>query len=155
MPELKRVLLVEDDEPKWTALYKCLNSNFPSFDVHLERSLQGAVRFVRGNAVDLVLLDMTLPNFETGADEPGGMAHSFGGEEFLRQMDRFDITTPVIVITQFEMFSAANQTLRLPELDNRLRSEFGDVYKGAIYYNAAIHDWEKQLVKAMHKVLGG
>jgi CheY-like chemotaxis protein len=155
MEKIPKILVVEDDDPKWTALKKCLSTNFPQAEVILERSLQSGVRFIRSSAADLILLDMTLPNFDTGIDEPGGVTHSFGGQEFLRQMDRFDVRTPVIVVTQFETFSATNQTLRLPELDQQLKAEHGSVYMGAIYYNAAIQDWESKLVQAMNSILGG
>ena len=46
-----------------------------------------------------------------GPDEPGGQTHIFGGQESLRQMDRFDIVLPVIVVTQFEAFVAPNTIL--------------------------------------------
>jgi hypothetical protein len=107
---------------------------------------------IRKDPPALVLLDMTLPNYDADFDEPGGQTHIFGGREFLRQMDRFDIVIPVIVVTQFETDKGTTE-IGLNELDAELRAEHGTVYKGSIYYHAAIHGWEELLEASMKRVL--
>lgn len=94
---------------------------------------------------DLLLLDMTIPNYDPGPDEPGGQTFAFGGRELLRQLDRFDIVLPVIIVTQFETFGKPPYTIGLAELDAEMRDEHASVYKGVVYYNAAIHGWKEQL----------
>ena len=141
-------LLVEDDENKGIQLSKFVSETYPRVNLMLARSLQSGVRHIRHNYVDLVLLDMTLPNYDASPDEPGGgMTHSFGGREFLKQMERFDIRTPVIVVTQFETFGKAPQTLDLKELDAQLREQHSQIYGGAVYYHASIHEWRDDLKK--------
>ena len=142
-----KVLLIEDDENKRLQLSEFVRDTLPNSDLRVERSLQSGLRSIRKFPPDLILLDMTIPNYDTGPDEPGGQTHIFGGRELLRQMDRFDISIPVIVITQFETFGKPPQTMRLADLDAQLREQHKEVYKGAIYYHAAIHGWKEQLAQ--------
>ena len=141
-----RLLIVEDDENKSVQLDRFVRQSYPNAELRATRSLQAGVRCIRTERFDLVLLDMTLPNYEAGPDEPGGgTTHSFGGREFLKQMARFDVRTPVVVVTQFETFGKAPQSLNLSELDAQLRSEHAAVYMGAVYYHASIHGWRETL----------
>jgi CheY-like chemotaxis protein len=140
------ILIVEDDENKGEQLQRFLRSTYPAVELKLAKSLNSAVRFVKEYTPSLIILDMTLPSYDPSSDEPGGgAAQSFGGREFLRQMDRFDIDVPVIVFTQFETFGKPPQQMGLPELDKQLQAEHGNVYRGAVYYHASIESWEAPL----------
>jgi CheY-like chemotaxis protein len=148
------ILIVEDDENKGDQLQRFLREIYPERGMHLVKSLQSAVRYVRSQKPSLILLDMTLPNYDASPDEPGGgTTHSFGGREFLRQMDRFDIQIPVIVFTQFETFGKSSQQTDLRELDSQLRLEHKDVYRGAVYYHASIGSWKDQLKQMICQIL--
>lgn len=139
-------LIVEDDENKGEQLQRFLRQEFAAVELNLAKSLNSAVRFVKAKLPSLIILDMTLPNYDPSSEEPGGgAAHSFGGREFLRQMDRFDVNVPVIVFTQFETFGRPPQQMGLPELDKQLREEHPSIYRGSVYYHASIRSWETQL----------
>ena len=88
---------------------------------------------------------MTLPNFDPTPDDPGGKTHNFGGREFLKQLERFDIKVPVIVVTQFTTFGRGAQTIGLADLDKELRTSFQPNYRGSVYYHASIHRWKEEL----------
>jgi CheY-like chemotaxis protein len=142
-------LIVEDDENKRLQLKQFLEDLRPSATCRIARSLQSGIRALKETSPDVVILDMTLPNFDTGPDEPGGQIYPLGGREFLEQMARFDIMVPVIVVTQFETFGKGSRQLNIETLDHQLRRDFGDVYKGTVYYHAAIHGWKEQLAKSV------
>lgn len=148
------ILIVEDDENKGAQISSFLRTEFPSAVLTLCRSLQSGLRSVRGALPDLVLLDMTIPNYDPGPDEPGGQTHPFGGREFLRQLDRFDIILPVIIVTQFETFGKFPNAIGLEQLDAEMRSEHSRVYRGAVYYNAAVHGWKSQLRSLIQSTTG-
>lgn len=144
---IMKVLLVEDDENKRSQIEGFLNSSFPGIELEQAKSLQAGVRKIRSCNFDLVLLDMTLPNYDPSPDEPsGGSTHSFGGREFLKQSSRFGITTPVIVVTQFETFGKPPATTNLEELNGALHRDFGATYRGAVYYHPAIVGWRQELL---------
>ena len=150
-----RVLLVEDDENKRAQISSFLAELFPALSVVIERSLQSGLRRLRKELPDLILLDMTLPNYDPGPDEPGGEPHIFGGREFLRQMDRFDIRVPVVVVTQFGTFGSGSNARNLKDVDAELRGSHPEIYRGAIYYNAAIQGWKDELRTCIEGIIGG
>jgi CheY-like chemotaxis protein len=148
-----RILLIEDDENKRSALEAFIGSQIPQAELDEAKSLQAGVRRARTSEYDLVILDMTLPNYDPSPDEPGGgTIHSFGGREFLKQMDRFQIATPVVVVTQFEKFGKPPATTNLEELDQSLRTDFAATYRGAVYYHAAIVGWQQELTELIDAI---
>jgi CheY-like chemotaxis protein len=148
------VLIVEDDENKGVQFSHFMRETFSPIQIKLEKSLQGGLRAIRKERPDLVLLDMTLPNYDPGPDETGGITHIFGGREFLRQMDRFDIDVPVIVVTQFETFGKSPNVMGLRELDQQLRNEHAAVYRGAVYYHASLRAWKDELRRLVSSATG-
>jgi CheY-like chemotaxis protein len=144
---VKSILVIEDDENKRAQLCKLIAEILAEVEVRTAKSLQSGIREVRLRTPTLVLLDMTLPNFDPTAEDPGGQTHSFGGREFLRQLDRFDIRVPVIVVTQFIKIGKGNQAVDFSDLDAQLRAEYSPNYVGAVYYHAGIRGWKQELSK--------
>lgn len=141
-----RILFIEDDENKRRRVLQFLREKDSEIYVLQANSLQSGVKLLKESKLDLIILDMTLPNFDVGPDEPvGGVTHSFGGREFLKQVKRLRVTTPVVVVTQFETFGRSGQEIGVGELDSRLKDEFGEVYLGAVYYHPSINDWKQVL----------
>jgi CheY-like chemotaxis protein len=147
------ILIVEDDGNKLTQLTGFLQERFQSVELRTARSLQGGVKHIRSLVPNLVLLDMTLPNFDATPDDAGGQTHNFGGREFLKQLDRFDITVPVIVVTQFITFGRGSQTIELEDLDKELRASFSPNYVGCVYYHTSIEKWKDELHKLLEAYL--
>jgi CheY-like chemotaxis protein len=142
---MSSILVIEDDGNKLSQICTFLNEHFQSVELRTARSLQSGIKQVRASTPDLILLDMTLPNFDATPDDPGGQTHNFGGKEFLKQLDRFDFRVPVIVVTQFITFGRGPQTIKLEDLDKDLRASFSPNYVGAVYYHASLHRWKEEL----------
>ncbi|KWS41804.1 response regulator [Pseudomonas syringae] len=139
------ILIVEDDENKRIQLSQFLQAVIPNEDVQLQRSLQSGVKKIRQQTFDFIILDMTLPQYDLSPDEPSDDTHIFGGQEFLAQMERFDVRTPVVVFTQFEVFGKPPNEMNLESLDLKLKAEYPGVYKGVVYYHSSINSWKQQL----------
>jgi DNA-binding NtrC family response regulator len=148
-----RILIVEDDNNKRLQLLQLLKDQLPASEIVLSRSLQSGIRVLRTDILQLVILDMTLPNFDPGPDESGGSTHAFGGRDFLDQMERFQIVTPVIVVTQFESFGVGSELMSIQQLDAQLKKEYGEVYRGIVYYHAAIQGWKNDLSELIGRSL--
>ncbi len=146
-----RILVVEDDENKRTQLLQFLGGAVPDGAFTIARSLNSGVRQIRQQCFDLVILDMTLPNYDASPDEPADDTHIFGGREFLSQMERFDIITPVVVFTQFEVFGKTPSEMKIEDLDRELKEEFTESYKGTVYYHASLDSWKSQLIYFLAK----
>lgn len=150
---MKKLLIVEDDENKRAQLLQFIKGSVRDTEIAVERSLNSGIKRIRLESFDLIILDMTLPTYDASPDEPSDDTHIFGGREFLSQMDRFDVATPVIVFTQFELFGKAPKVMRIEDLDRELMSEFSEKYLGAIYYHASLDGWKIQL-KSILKDIG-
>jgi CheY-like chemotaxis protein len=148
-----RVLFVEDDDFKRTRVTEVLTNRILGLELEIARSLQSGLRRMRGGGYSLIILDITLPNYDPGPNEPGGKPQLFGGREFLRQMDRFDIRTPVIVVTQFAVFDSGTGVVTLEDLDLELRHAHTVTYRGCVYYNNAIQGWKESLNVLLSGVL--
>jgi DNA-binding response OmpR family regulator len=143
-----KILLVEDDDNKRMQLEQFVREAWPDVQVDTARSLQSGLSAIRNTAgADLVLLDMTLPTYDIGPDEAGGSTHAYGGREFLKELRRFKLRLPVIVVTQFGAFGSGPEMTTLKALDAELGSEFSANYFGYVYYHATIESWKPQLKK--------
>jgi CheY-like chemotaxis protein len=146
------VLLVEDDENKRSQILTLLGQGQETYSIESARSLQAGVKSMQGKKPDVVLLDMTLPNYDVGPDESGGQTKPFGGRDFLRRMSWHHIRVPVIVVTQFETFGKGAEAMTLGTLDEELRAHYPDVYRGTVYYHAASSAWKDQLLTLLQRV---
>lgn len=141
-----RLLLVEDDDNKRREIEAFASARADVDHISLARSLHGGRRSLQADSFDLVILDMTLPNYDVTAEEPGGgSVHNFGGRKLLRYMDRLELATPVVVVTQFELFIGGGGPMDIDELNNRLASSFKTIYMGIVYYHASLTRWRVDL----------
>ena len=148
-----KVLIVEDDEFKGRRIEQAVRSIQPGCELQLERSVNSGLRSIIDLRPDLVLLDMSLTTFDVGPSEPGGRPQNFGGMEILRQMERLNVTTPVIVITQHERFVTGGGEVHLSTIQAELNEQHSTVFKGLIYYNSASGSWERKLRFLINKTL--
>lgn len=70
---------------------------------------------------------------------------SYGGRDILNEMKRKNISIPTVVVTQFNVFSEGKSQMDQLQLDNLLREEHQNIYKGMVYYNAQNLDWKANL----------
>lgn len=146
-----KILLVEDDENKRKHVQEFLQSRYPSDSVEFATSLMSGVRQANQLRPDVILLDMTLPNYDLREGETGGGMHAFGGVELIKQLRRHKIPSRVIVITQFETFGLPPNLKDLAELDAQLLDMYGPQYLGAVYYHASRADWVQKLEDLMQE----
>ena len=138
------ILLIEDDENKRNHLRQYLATEFPGVKVEIARSYRSGLEKLT-LLPDLLLLDMTLPNFDPGPDETGGQTHRFGGRDILRQIDRKRLRIPVVVVTQFERFEGREGLIELKDLDKQLKRDHKSNYRGVVYYHPSSAGWRERL----------
>lgn len=147
-----RIAVVEDDAFKRDKLVEATKEVIPQAIFSFAKSYKSGLRLAVSQDHDLVLLDMTLPSFDITEEADGGPPLVYGGREILRQMARRRIEKPVILVTQFEQFEAANDALSLAELTDELREEYGHLLLATIYYNPTQSSWRDHLRTALEQV---
>jgi DNA-binding NarL/FixJ family response regulator len=140
-----RVLIVEDDDLKREGLLKVVIDKLGVVDVAQGTSFQSGLREVVQKVPDLILLDMSIPTFGHTRMESGGRVRPFGGYDFLFELDRREITTRVIVVTQFDSFGSGDEVQTLKEVSARMKIEFPELFVGAVFYQASESSWKREL----------
>lgn len=143
------ILLIEDDQLKAETIMLFVVSQVAAAQIKHVRSFQSGLEALLTAPPDLVLLDMTLPQFDLSDGEGGDDTRHYGGRDILSEMSRADMGTPAIVVTQFDTFGKGNDVLTLSELDRSLRVEFRVNYLGAVFYNASESSWREKLRKLL------
>jgi len=141
-----KILIVEDQKDKSDDITKFFDSFFiDKLEIHVKQSLRSGLKeLLTIKDFDLIVLDMSMPNFDPGPEDPiGGTPESFAGKEFLAQMDLREISTPVVVVTQYATFVKGQ--IDLEELDFLFKHEYPNFYYGSVYYSSADKEWQKQL----------
>lgn len=149
---MSTVLIVEDDEDKAERLSEYIQAQYVVRDLKLARSLQSGLRSALAGTFDLMLLDMTMTNYDRSLSEDGGRPHHFAGREILRRLQREEVHVPAIVVTQLGRFGEEAEQVTLSELKEELSQRFED-YLGTVHYQSNFDDWKDQLIQLIDQRL--
>lgn len=141
-----KVLVAEDDETKREKILGLLIEHYPEWVIIEARSFQSGLRAVEDDEPDLIILDMTMRNYDKSIDEDGGKPHHFAGREILRQMKREGIYKPSIIMTQFDEFGDEGNKTTLEQLKQELEKRFPS-YRGTVRFRHNIDSWKQELLK--------
>ncbi|MCK9617005.1 MAG: hypothetical protein M0R21_04130 [Lentimicrobiaceae bacterium] len=142
-----KVLFIEDNEHKIKQVLLFFEINFPTIEVVLRKSYNSGLReLIKKNDFDLILLDMSLPNYDILPGESGGDFEKYAGKYLLNEMYRREIDTKVLVITMY-----------LNYVDEEFTSELKDSfpnYLGVVYFNIKEPDgWKNEISSIIEKLV--
>jgi CheY-like chemotaxis protein len=141
-----KILIIEDYQPKIEELTNLIEENFEEVEIIVAHSYNSGLRELirNGNSYKLVLLDMSMPNYDIKVEEGGGGEPlPKAGELLLREIDRRDIETEVIIVTMYEHFEGGDSLTGLHQSFQRL---FSKHYKGYVIYNSSETLWKDNLL---------
>ncbi|MCC5084769.1 hypothetical protein [Xanthomonas campestris] len=149
-----KILLVEDDDVKGGEIMSFLNEEYCGVIVTWKKSFHGALReLVNFFELDLMILDMSLPNHDAAAGDLSGTEH-FAGRDLLKQMKFRDIRLPTIVVTMFDSFGEGVNAVSFDELGETMADEFPENFAGLVYYSLAQVGWRASLGGLIDGVIG-
>ena len=148
-----KILIAEDDEDKLNDLSEFFKQRYAECLVTAAKSLQSSLESIFCDEFDLIILDMTMPNFDRTITDDGGRPHAFAGREILRQMKREGVRTPVIVATHFHRFGSEDDYTTLDQLRGELESRFPN-YQGTVQYRGNIDQWKNELEAMISRAIG-
>jgi CheY-like chemotaxis protein len=146
-----KILIVEDNQSKLDHITNFIRSKFDNSFVSNRRSFQTGLKEIQDVTYDIILLDMSMPTYDISPTEAGGAKKTFAGMDILRQMQRKGITTPVLIVTQFDIFGDGENSILLTELKSQLSEKFPAIYLGTVYYNTGV-SWESELENYLSKL---
>lgn len=147
-----RLLIIEDDENKLEQVRDAVVSLLPGSEISFAKSYQSGLRALIARPTDVVILDMTLPTFDRGFQEPGGRTRPFAGREIIEQLDRRGIATNIVVVSGFEILGEGAATMSLRALDKQLAVNFTHLYRGFVYYSPSEIGWRDKLGAVLSKI---
>lgn len=136
-----RLIIIEDDSNKLKAILSHLQK-YKDIEISTYASYQSGLRAILLNKFDLLLLDMSMPAYDTGRPLP------LAGRDILFLLKRKKITLKTIIITQYENFDGTS----LNSLHINLNDEFPNNYLGYVYYNVTQDSWKQTLDSFFLKV---
>jgi hypothetical protein len=148
-----KILIIEDDINKLGNIMALLRDKFAQCDLVERHSYQAGLKTALLENPDILVLDMTMSTYNEIGGDSGGRERRYAGQQILRYLRRKKIKCNALVITQFEHFGEGNYQVTLKELDQRLSTEFGNMYHGAIFYQAGGTAWMTRLTELLNKLL--
>jgi len=149
-----KFVLIEDDDDKLRKILDFLESEYPGVEVSVARSFASGLRAVISSQgkIDLVLLDMSFPNYDVSPAEPsGGNPEHFAGRELLAQMRLRGIDIPSIVITMFDSFGEKGSKMSLEQLKSELHQKYRPPYRDTVYYDSRQEGWRSALKESINR----
>lgn len=148
---MKNILIIEDNATKLQHIKDFCTNYVQESSLTDRQSYNTAQQEVifHGSEYDIILLDVSMNTYDTKKDD-NGEQEPLAGANILRFMKLRHIMTPVIVVTMYESFVDG---VRINALDERFKKQYGDIYKGFVYYNLKNEDWKEELLAKLNDIL--
>ncbi len=140
-----KVLIIEDSDYKIQSIQGLLKGLALDENIRVAKAFQSGKRALKEFRPDLVLLDMTLPTSESPDGRLEGRMRIFGGRELLAEMEFLDITSKVIIVTQFDHFGEPPYAVDLMTLLDQLKFKYPNFFLGGVYYSNIDSKWQSEL----------
>ena len=141
-----KILFIEDNPQKLKEIQNFISKKFSNFEIIVRKSYNSGLReLITNDSYSLILLDMSLPNYDIEPGESGGDFEKYAGKYLLNEMYRRDIDTEVIIITMYPNYVDE-------EFSSELKDNFPN-YLGVIYYNIKEPDgWKNELFTKLNNL---
>lgn len=144
-----RILIVEDDNYKFSALNCWLKIEYQDVDVDIKKSYRDGCISALKDDFDLLILDMALPARSQLSGSTGETIVN-GGELIIRELLDEQIGFMAVILTQYETFNGET----IEAIDQRLKQMCGNNFLGCICYNSQDDSWKNNLKMIIDDVKG-
>lgn len=144
-----QILLVEDDPFKQRPIQAAILEVHPKASIHLARSVQQAVKMLRANAYDRVVLDIALPSHESRAGGAQPISQPSGGIEVLLELAYDERTDPVVIVTQYPEIEYNNRFHPLAKARNALMAAIPATIMAVVHFTPQHDGWRDKFKEAL------
>lgn len=142
-----KILIVEDDAFKAEDIKCVILKEFRDCSIKIAKSFQSGCEVSLAEAFDLLILDMSIPNFDICSEDQGGETLKNGGELIMRELVDEGRNFNAVILSQYETF--AGETIE--QIDKRLKEFCQSKYMGWIKYSISNNDWQEKLLNTIKK----
>lgn len=145
-----KILIIEDHPYKLGQILNFMEECYSDIKLEVKGSYNSGLKELITNSFeyDLLLLDISMPNYDISPEEGGGDFLPLAGKLILKEMYLREISTKAIVVTMHGSFEDGT---KLSDLDGDLRNEFSDNYLGYVYFTAISNNWKNELSLFINK----
>ena len=137
-----KILIVEDDPYKFAQIKAITLSTVPDVSLAHFNSVHGAVRYLKSETPDKIILDMSLPTHPPMVGEGSPVSMGSGGVEVLltlRRLKKYDL--PVAILTQYHNFEIEDEYYSLDAAPEALQELYSLDRVVAILYEHDSDIW--------------
>ncbi|WP_445354651.1 response regulator transcription factor [Microbulbifer sp. EKSA008] len=149
------VYVIEDSEVKVDALKFFLDSEFEIESVLAFESYQSGMKAIQVEKPDLLILDMTIPNFDRGPGRREGKLRPLGGYEIMRKLMLRGVLCKAIVFTQLETFDEGESQKTFSEVMEMCKNDCEDVFMGGVHFNQSGDEWKFEMKRLINSAFKG
>lgn len=144
-----KIIFIEDHPLKQAQINKFIEEKFSNTEVVNKNSYISGLKELIHNyeLYDLLLLDISMPNYDISSEDSGGDWMPLAGKKILKEMFLRDIPTQAIVVT---MHGSFDDGTKITELDSNLKQEFPENYRGYVYYSQISEEWKDKLEQLLN-----
>lgn len=135
-----KILLVEDDGYKSSAIQQWISAEFKNITTDLAETYQDGCKKALSGNFDFLILDMALP---ARSQKVGSTKDPIvnGGELIIRELLDEDIPFKAVILTQYETFNGET----IEAIEERLKQMCGHYFQGCVSYNSQDDSWKINL----------
>ena len=142
-----KILIVEDDAFKAEDIKSVILKEIRDCRIKVAKSFQSGCEVSLTDKFDLLILDMSIPNFDICSEDQGGETLKNGGELIMRELIDEGRNFNAVILSQYETF--AGETIE--QIDKRLKEFCQSKYMGWIKYSISNNDWQEKLLNTIKK----
>ncbi|ELF1048475.1 hypothetical protein RM768_003474 [Enterobacter asburiae] len=143
-----KILIADDNIYKQDILNAYIKNKFPDADISQSYSFNSTRKQIFENVFSLILLDMTMPTFDSN-DKSATVSESrnrpLAGKEIISSMAYRKLYSPVILVTQFEVFGRHNQLTSIDDIFDEINGLYPDIIKGSVLFDFQSDSWKSKL----------
>jgi CheY-like chemotaxis protein len=151
-----KILVADDQDSKQESLTEFIVSNFKDTEIDHSYSFKGTRDKIIKNRYDLVLLDMTMPSFDSQPDKDNivdGKNRALAGKDIIQTMAYRQIIYNVIIVTQFDVFGRHYQMTSIDEIIEPLVSDYPEIVKGYVLWDYQSDTWKTKLLNMINGLM--
>ncbi|MGC0897525.1 hypothetical protein [Pantoea agglomerans] len=150
-----RILIADDSHDKQEMIHSFISKKYPTSEFIRTYSFNSTREQILTSSFSLILLDMTMPSFDPN-DKNTGFGESrnrpLAGKEIISSMAYREINTPVIIVTQFEVFGRHNQLTSIDDVFEEINGLYPNIVKGTVLFDFQSESWKTKLDKLINGI---
>ncbi|KAB7687912.1 response regulator [Plesiomonas shigelloides] len=147
-----KILLADDSPEKTTYIKEALDKNISYESLDITKSYKSTMLAIKNNVYDLLILDMSMPTFESQNDKTVLTPRPLAGKDVLSKLHYRNVKIPVIVLTQFDVFGRLVDAIGLNDLTEDLSKSFPNNFKGCVFYDPQSSKWVTELMSILNEI---